>query len=392
MKILILTSRFGMGHQSAAEAVKDELIASGSKATIEIVDIMTVLFPLISNLIYGLFNFFICNFSGMFNGVTNHASNNENSIFVKRAAKKMNSLINNLRPDLIIATWSASSRYVSAYKNIYEDSIPLYTYITDVQAHDGWITNGTDLYFVAGEPTKELLISKGISSNKIIINGIPVRQCFKNINRSKDEIALTTHNNNKEILIMGGGLGIIPDLNDILENLYKANNIHLTVITGKNKKLYKLLKEQYPEIEVIGYTKEVYKYMQRSDLLITKPGGISTFEAIYCSTPLYVINPILSQEIGNAMFIEKMNLGKVIWKNNINPAEDILNLVNNNELLNKYKSNMELIQNEINESKLKNIFERNVKINVADFSDDYYYPAFSNDLWANSYFAIQSFK
>ncbi|MDU4889948.1 MAG: glycosyltransferase [Clostridium sp.] len=391
MKILILTSRFGMGHQSAAEAVKDELLASGSKATIEIVDIMTVLFPLISNLIYGLFNFFICNFPGMFNGINSHVSNNENSLFIKRATKKINSLINNQKPDLIIATWSAASRYVSDYKNIYEDSIPLYTYITDVQAHDGWITNGTDLYFVAGEPTKELLISKGISSNKIIINGIPVRQCFKKASLFKDEIALTTHNTKKEILIMGGGLGIIPDLNDILENLCKTDSIHITVITGKNKKLYKLLKEEYPEIEVIGYTKEVYKYMQRSDLLITKPGGISTFEAIYCSTPLYVMNPILSQEIGNAMFIEKMHLGKIVWKNNINLSKDIINLVNNNELLNEYKSNMELIRNEITDSKLKNIFERNVKINVADFSDDYY-PAFSNDLWASSYFAIQSVK
>lgn len=391
MKILILTSRFGMGHQSAAEAVKDELLASGSKATIEIVDIMTVLFPLISNLIYGLFNFFICNFPGIFNGINSHASNNENSLFVKRATKKINSLINTQKPDLIIATWSAASRYVSAYKHIYENSIPLYTYITDVQAHDGWITRGTNMYFVAGEPTKELLISKGIPSNKIVINGIPVRQCFKNINSLNDELALTTHNNKKEILIMGGGLGIIPNLNDILDNLYKTTNIHITVITGKNKKLYKLLKEQYSEIEVIGYTKEVYRYMHRSDLLITKPGGISTFEAIYCSTPLYVINPILSQEIGNAMFIEKMHLGKIIWEDNINTAEDIINLVNNTKRLNEYKSNMKLIQNEISESKLKNIFERNVKINVADFSDDYY-PAFSNDLWANSYFAIQSFK
>ena len=388
MKILILTSRFGMGHYSAAEAVKEELISSGSEDTIEIVDIITVLFPFISNFIYGLFNFFICNFPGIFNGINGFASNNENPYFIKRAIKKVNSLINKSKPDLIIATWSAASRYVSAYKHTYEDSIPLYTYITDVQAHHGWITPETDMYFVAAESTKELLISKGIPSNKIIINGIPVRQCFKKIQPLKDEIALTSHDNKKEILIMGGGLGIIPDLNNILKSLCKSNNIHLTVITGKNKKLFKAIKKQYPGLDVIGYTNEVHMYMQKADLLITKPGGISTFEAIHSTTPLYVINPILSQEIGNAMFIEKMHLGKIIWKDNIDIAKDINSLINDDELLREYKYNMELIGHEITQSKLKKICERDVKINVDDHISDYY-PAFTNYVWSNSNFAIQ---
>lgn len=388
MKILILTSRFGMGHYSAAEAVKEELISSGSEDTIEIVDIITVLFPFISNFIYGLFNLFICNFPGIFNGMNGYVSNNENSYFIKRAIKKVNSLINKKKPDLIISTWSAASRYVSAYKRTHEDHIPLYTYITDVQAHHGWITPETDMYFVAAETTKELLISKGISSNKIIINGIPVRQCFKNMQPLKDEIALTSHDNKREILIMGGGLGIIPDLDNILNNLCKSNNIHITVIAGKNKKLFKTLKKQYPDLDVIGYTNEVHMYMQKSDLLITKPGGISTFEAIHSTTPLYVINPILSQEIGNAMFIEKMHLGRIIWKDNLDIAADITSLINDDELLKKYKYNMELIRDKIIESKLKKICERDVKINVDGYISDYY-PAFTNYLWSNSNFAIQ---
>lgn len=385
MKILILTSRFGMGHYCAAEAIKEELLAPDSDDIIEIVDIVKVLFPIIYKLVYKFFNLFICRFSGVYNFVNSFATKNENTYLKRRVLNKINSLIEKYDPDLIVSTWSACSRYISTYKEKYEEDIPLYTYITDITVHDGWIANKTDMYFVATRSTREMLISKGVDSEKIVLNGIPVRQSFKK------ELQLKPINDKKKILIMGGGLGLIPNLDNILEQLYEISSVHITIITGKNKKLLKKLKEDYPKIEAIGYTDKVYKYMERSDLLITKPGGISTFEAIYTTTPLYVIKPFLSQEVGNAEFIEKMFIGKIAWENHSHISEDIISLITNESLIREMKYNMQLLRKEVAEFKLKKVYERNVKKDVDNHTDNNNVIIF-NDIWSNSYIALQNME
>ena len=405
MKILILTSRFGMGHYCAAEAIKEELLASDSDDIIEIEDIVKVLFPSIYKLIYAFFNLFICKFSGVYNFVNSFATKHENTCLNRRILDKISCLIKKYDPDLIISTWSASSRYVSIYKKRYEDNILLYTYITDITAHDGWITDITDMYFVATKSTKESLVSRGVDADKIIINGIPVRQSFKQGLQFKDfqdrqvlsfesidnnhELPVESHEGKKEILIMGGGLGLIPNLENILESLYEVSNVHITIITGKNKKIFKKLKENYPEIDVIGYTYQVDRYMKRSDLIITKPGGISIFEAIYTTTPLDVIKPFLSQEVGNAEFIEKMLIGKIAWENDFYISDDIISLISNEKLMGEMKYNMQLLKNQISEFNLKKIYERDVQKYV-DYNIAGNYSISLNDIWSYPHIYLQN--
>jgi processive 1,2-diacylglycerol beta-glucosyltransferase len=378
MKILILTSRFGMGHYCVAEAIKEELLESNTDDIIEVVDIVKVLFPIMYKLVYRFFNLFICRFSCVYNFINSFAVKHEKTCLKRRNLNKINSLIEKYNPDLIVSTWSACSRFISTYKEEYEDDIQLYTHITDITAHDGWIANKTNMYFVAARSTMELLLSKGVPAEKIIINGIPVRKSFKN------EMEVQAINDKKKILIMGGGLGLIRGLDNILEELYESSGVHITIITGRNKKLLKKIKKDYPKIDAVGYTDEVYKYMERSDLLITKPGGISTFEAIYTTTPLYIIKPFLSQEVGNAEFIEKMLIGKIAWENNSNISEDIISLISNDRLLGQMKYNMQHLKNEISEFKLNEVYERNVKKDVDNYIDNYNDNIFNN-IWSNSY-------
>jgi UDP-N-acetylglucosamine:LPS N-acetylglucosamine transferase len=84
-------------------------------------------------------------------------------------------------------------------------------------------------------------------------------------------------------------------------------------IAGKNKKLYDELKEKYKNIEVLGYTEDISHYMRLSDVIISKPGGMTLFESIYCITPMFIIRPELMQEMYNARYIEEEGIGKVIW-------------------------------------------------------------------------------
>ena len=102
--------------------------------------------------------------------------------------------------------------------------------------------------------------------------------------------------------------------------------------------LYFVSKDKYKNIKVIGYTEEVSKYMKNSDLIISKSGGITLFEAIYSEVPMYVINPFLVQEIKNSKFIEKEKIGKVIRDKDFDIVSDILNLINDDDEITKMKN------------------------------------------------------
>lgn len=100
-------------------------------------------------------------------------------------------------------------------------------------------------------------------------------------------------------------------------------------------------------LQWFGYTDEVYKYIEKAELIITKPGGITLFEAIYSKTPIFVLRPFLSQEIGNAKFIENSGIGKVVWDKSENRTQDILNLLQTPKLLDRMRKNMEKIRSSL---------------------------------------------
>ncbi len=114
---------------------------------------------------------------------------------------------------------------------------------------------------------------------------------------------------------MGGGLGLLPKSEQFYKELNSLEGVKTTVITGNNKKMYYKLYGRYENIEVVGYTNEVYKYMKDSDLIISKPGGITLFETIYSELPILAFNPFLQQEIDNASFILNNEIGRILGKN-----------------------------------------------------------------------------
>ena len=140
---------------------------------------------------------------------------------------------------------------------------------------------------------------------------------------------------------MGGGLGLIPGGEKLLKALNDTPGLLVTLIAGKNEALEKAARRDYPNIHVVGFTDQVDRYMRQAHLVLTKPGGITTFEAIATRTPLYVVLPFLEQEKGNACFIENSNIGRVIWRKDTDIAADLLDLVADKKLLQTMACNME---------------------------------------------------
>ncbi len=334
--ILILTAKYGMGHYTTSMSLKQEL--ENENINVKIVDFFEIIFPKIKTIIYNMFNLLVDKCSTIYNFFYKFSTNNNMAPFKKIMKKRIDKLIEKNNADIIISTFPVCSKYISAYKKMNNTNIKLYTYITDVEVNKEWLTDETDAYFVASVETKNQMLNYGVPDDKIKVVGIPVRKEFKEKIYAKSE---------NEIVIMGGGLGLIPNMEKTISELMKNENIHITLLTGKNQKLFEKYNNQYSNMTVVGYTNEVYKYMKKAELIITKPGGITLFEAIYSKTPIYVLYPFLSQEIGNAKFIENNEIGKVVWDKKEDVTQDILELLENQTELKKMRENMQGIKSNL---------------------------------------------
>ena len=154
------------------------------------------------------------------------------------------------------------------------------------------------------------------------------------------EKADTGTHTKKRLLIMGGGLGLVPGGSRLLKRLNEETCFEVTLITGKNRSLEKRARRKYKNINVVGFTDKIADYMAAADLVLTKPGGITTFEAIASRTPMYIADPFLEQEMGNARFIESKNIGRVVWSRDCDVASDIINFLKDTVLIDTMKENM----------------------------------------------------
>ena len=240
MNILILTGQFGMGHVVAAQAIEQEILRQDPTASVVVVDIVERCAPQLRRLVYGCFDFTVNYCSGVYNILNRMAGHCSCSPMKRTMVQKVDQMLYDSQADLVISTLPLSSQYISAYKQTTGSSIPLYTYVTDIEAHNEWIAPETDCYFVGDESTRQQLLRRGISPERVVVSGIPVRQGFHPVPRPVD--------GPRELLVMGGGLGLIPHADTLLSALVATPNLHVTVITGKNEALRRELQQAYPSL------------------------------------------------------------------------------------------------------------------------------------------------
>lgn len=176
----------------------------------------------------------------------------------------------------------------------------------------------------------------------------------------------------REVLIMGGGLGLLPKSEDFYDSLNLLPDTHITIITGNNMKLRKRLEEwkndrrkrqnrhkrqnrRWENIEVVGYTNQVWEYMSRADLIVTKPGGITLFETIFAQVPILTWPPTLQQEKGNACWLMEEGIGWVARKKNC--VEEIREILMDEERLARARYRMGQLKEQMQAESLNGLME-----------------------------------
>lgn len=329
--ILILTASFGMGHNSVSNALKEQIESEDKRAKIVIADILEIVNPKVKNFSSKMYYELTENYPMVYNTFydikANHKNNILDSVFCNLCYKKFYEYMLIERPKVIISTFPLCSCIVSKIKEEYNVNVNLITVITDVVDSWEWIYKGTNLYLVPTNEIKTKLINKGINKDIIIVTGIPVKKEF--INRGID----FSTKEKKSILVVLSGIDNISK--DMLYELDKNNNFRIKIVTGRNKKLFNKLSDcVFTNIEIYGYVNNLNQMMDESVFIVTKPGGVTIFEAINKELPLIVLNSNIGQEKGNIEFIKQSKIGIVI--NDLGNLPYILDYYINNPSIIKY--------------------------------------------------------
>ncbi len=338
MNILILTGKFGMGHYAAANALARNIENNIPGAKITTVDLFEYAMPEYAPLVYKSFELLVSKISGVYNMFykLGEKGGPDPALFLpEHFLPKIQALLCQYQPHVIVSTLPISSQVISMYKKSTGSTVPLVTCITDISTHPEWINPGTNYYLVASNTVRNTLISTGIEPQQILVYGIPVRPSF--LNRCSYCCSTARH-----LLIMGGGLGLLPKESSFYERLNSLPGIKTTIITGNNQRLYEKLYGLYENIEVVGYVDCVAEYMHKADLILSKPGGITLFEAIYSRLPFLCFPPFLQQEIHNSQFIQAQGIGCVLQKNQ-DILTEVQRLIYNDQALEFMRENMGLL-------------------------------------------------
>lgn len=255
---------------------------------------------------------------------------------IKQAIHKFNSpklkdLFDKFKPQVVACTQAFPCGMVADFKKTYNSDIPLVAVLTDYIPHSYWVYDSVNYYITPSEEVSLRLIKKGVPPNKIRTFGIPFDPKF-NESPLKSEVMqkLNLNFNLPAVLIMGGGQGIGP-IKTIIRSLEKVKkDLQEIIVTGANKKLYKSLKKLTKKLKkntvVFGYVNNINELMSVSDVIITKPGGVTISESLAKKIPIIIVKPLPGQEVSNTIYLtEKGAAIKVNRPNDINVViEDLL--------------------------------------------------------------------
>jgi processive 1,2-diacylglycerol beta-glucosyltransferase len=224
-------------------------------------------------------------------------------------------VIDQLKPDLIICTHPIPAAVISRLKRR-GLQVPLYTLITDYDAHGSWVNAEVNRYLVSTSRVKSILTGRGIPPELVTVTGIPVHPKFwerSNKTQLRKELGLADI---PTVLIMGGGWGLMFG-KDVMDSLTaRMDDIQLIFCMGSNDKLVAKMRANpmldHPNVKILGYSSEINKLMDASDLLITKPGGMTCTEGQAKGIPMLFYKAIPGQEEKNCQYFVELGLAEIL--------------------------------------------------------------------------------
>lgn len=315
MRILVFSASVGAGHLRAAQAVELALRKLRPDADVRNVDVLALTNAAFRR-VYGKAYLDLVNRAPHLLGYLYDLADKPSSsgkgrrdrfrlAFERLNLAKLADLLCGDGPDLVINTHFLPAEILAALRREGKCDVPQVTVTTDFEVHRLWVNEPCEHYFTATEEGAIGLASWGVPREKITPTGIPIHPVFAEpADRAAVRASLELAGVRPVILQLAGGFGVGP-----IEKIYRslldvARPIDLVAVTGRNAEA----KETLSRIEVpprhrarvLGFTDQIDRWMAAADLLVSKPGGLTTSEALARGLPLCIVDPIPGQETRNA--------------------------------------------------------------------------------------------
>jgi processive 1,2-diacylglycerol beta-glucosyltransferase len=340
VKFLVLYASFGAGHQRAALAIRDGLTRTNPGAHVDILDYFVFTNSTVYNLVRKTYLKSIRlapRLWGRFYHRTRHISGGSpiNKMLNTIGLKNFHDYLRLAAPDAIVSTYPVPAGVLSQLKGRGLVTAPLITAITDFGLHSQWLHPNTDLYLVGSEFMKEELLTRGITTEKIFISGIPISPMF---DKKLDKAALCQKFGLNPaiptVLLMGGAYGCLTGMKSVCQRLaYAPTDLQLLIVCGQDAKMYDELRKNIPHprntINIYPFVDNIHELMSVSHLIVTKAGGLTVSEALARELPIVIYCPLPGVEEENTRFLTKCGAALATRKDSDELVQAILSLIEN---------------------------------------------------------------
>ena len=311
MRILLLSCNTGEGHNATARAIMEVLEARG--AVCELRDVLACQSPRLSKFISAghvrLYKYAPKLFDVGYRAFERSEPDPEDPSFVYKllrfSAGRVLELLAEGEFDAVICTHVFSGMVMTEVRKAFRMRIPCYFVATDYTCYPMTEECDMDGYIIPDAALTDEFIRAGVSGERLLPFGIPVRQAFyQEGDTAAARKLLSLPETGVTVLLMCGSMGCGP-IKKIAKNLAERLPASATVVAvcGNNEKLYESMSElQYSNLRVLGFTRQVAEYMDAADIIVTKPGGLSTTEASAKHLPMVLFNTVGGCESRNFDF------------------------------------------------------------------------------------------
>ncbi len=304
-KLLILSSDTGEGHNSAAAAIDSAARSAGFRTSIRK--------PLeesseVNRALAGFYNWVLTHrpqWMNLYFKLIDRVRPNDRELFYSKVRGYIGRFIESENPAILLSVHPMLNHFVQRYIKEERLGISCYTFLTDPfpPFWTGWTSSYVDRYFVATDEARQGLAASGVPEQRIERVAMPVRPRFVPATMTEIlEFRRALMLDDSSIILMNGGArggGPIPRMYRTVREA--APNANVVVVCGRNRRLRaQIEKLQDARTRTFGFLEDIHRYVAAADLVITKPGALSTYEALACGVPVLFtgIRGLMPQESG----------------------------------------------------------------------------------------------
>ena len=321
MRILILSASVGAGHIRAAEAVEAAIAGRAETMNCDVLTEMPAAFRRVYRDGYLEMVTHTPRVLGWLYEATDKPFHTDfmRETIERAGAQKLLKKIREFDPDVAICTHFLPPALLDRERRKGRLRARILTVVTDFEVHGMWLGAPSDHYFVANDEARAHLEALGISSATVTVSGIPTHPVFgekkdRNAMRRKHGLATDL----PSILLSAGGFGA-GNAQRLIEKLLQANvAAQIIAVCGKSEELKASIEKMAAgsdRVKAIGFTREMDELMSAADLMIGKPGGLTTSESLIKGLGWVVVNPIPGQEERNAIYLLEQGVG--VWSDDL---------------------------------------------------------------------------